>query len=96
MPSMTIDRIFIAYMTVCGLVIAAGLIFIPHGERFAVPPFFWVLIPMAVFEAVSFARNKGAPGSVISPWARLGGFALAIALMMALPYLAGQPAIQLY
>ena len=93
---MTVDRIFIAYMILCGFVIAAGLIFIPHGERFAIPPFFWVLVPMAVFEAVSFARGKGASGSVISPWARLGGFALAIALMLALPYLAGQPAIQLY
>ena len=93
---MTIDRIFIAYMTLCGLVVAAGLIFIPHGERFAIPPFFWVLVPMAVFEAFSFARSKGAPGSVISPWARLAGFAIGVALMMALPYLAGQPPIQLY
>ena len=93
---MTIDRIFIAFMTVCGLAIGAGLIFIPHGERFAIPPFFWVLVPMAAFEAASFARSKGAPGSVISPWARLGGFAIAIALMLAVPYLAGQPAIQLY
>ncbi len=46
---------------------------------------------MAIFEAIAFARNRGAPGSVIAMETRLIGFVIAIALMLVIPYLAGQP-----
>jgi hypothetical protein len=67
----------------------------PQSRAFGVPPYFWVLIPMAIFEAIAFARNRGAPGSVIAMETRLIGFVIAIALLLVIPYLAGQPMLQL-
>jgi hypothetical protein len=93
---MTIDRIFIVFMTLCGLIIAGLLIFVPRSRDFGIPPYFWVLIPMAIFEAVAFARNRGTPGPVITMETRLIGFAIAIALMLAVPYLAGQPLTRIF
>ena len=96
MMPMPIDRLFLAFMTVCGLVLAGLLIFFPNSAQFGIPPYFWVLIPMAIFETMAFARGRGAPGSVITIWTRLVGFVIATALMMLVPYLAGQPVIQIF
>ena len=93
---MTIDRIFIAFMTLCGLIIAGLVIFFPRSRDFGIPPYFWVLIPMVGFEAIAFARNRGAPGPVITMEARLIGFVVAIALMLVVPYLVGQPLTRLF
>ena len=92
---MTIDRLFIAFMTVCGLATAGILVFFPRSRDFFIPPYFWALIPMAVFEAIAFSRNRGAPGPVITMETRLIGFVIAIALMLVIPYLAGQPMLQI-
>jgi hypothetical protein len=93
---MTIDRIFIAFMVACGLVTAAILILYPESRDARVSPYFWVLIPMAMFELAAFARGRGEPGSVITVYTRLIGFVIAIGLMLAIPYLAGQPVVQLF
>jgi hypothetical protein len=93
---MTIDRVFIAFMVLCGLAAAAVLVWFPRNGGWSVPPYFWVLIPMAAFEAIAFACGRGAPGSVITVWSRLIGFAIAIALMLTIPYLAGLPAVQFF
>ena len=92
---MTVDRIFIAFMTLCGLILAGHVLLFPQSRDFGIPPYFWVLIPMAVFEALTFARNRGAPGSVIAMETRLIGFVIAIALLLVIPYLAGQPMLQI-
>jgi hypothetical protein len=92
---MTVDRIFIAFMTLCGLILAGLVLLFPQSRDFGIPPYFWVLIPMAVFEALTFARNRGAPGSVIAMETRLIGFVIAIALLLVIPYLAGQPMLQI-
>ncbi len=47
---------------------------------------------MAIFEGVAFARNRGAPGTVITMESRMIGFVIAIALMLVIPYLAGPAA----
>jgi hypothetical protein len=93
---MTIDRIFIAFMTVCGLVTAGILVLFPQSREFQIAPYFWVLIAMAIFEGLAFARNRGAPGTVISMESRVIGFAVAVALMLAIPYLAGLPLVRLF
>ena len=93
---MTIDRLFIAFMTACGLIIAGLVMFFPQSQNFGIPPYFWVLIPMAIFEGVAFARNRGAPGPVITMETRLIGFVVAIALMLVIPYLAGQPLTRIF
>jgi hypothetical protein len=92
---MTIDRIFIVFMTLCGLILAGLVLLFPQSRDVGIPPYFWVLIPMAIFEAVSFARSRGAPGSVIAMETRLIGLVIAIALLLLVPYLAGQPMLQI-
>ena len=70
---MTIDRLFIAFMTVCGLATAGILVFFPRSREFGIAPYFWVLIAMAIFEGVAFACNRGAPGTVMgAPYQPLG------------------------
>jgi hypothetical protein len=96
MTLMPIDRLFLAFMTLCGLALASLLIFFPNSAQFGIPPYFWVLIPMAIFETIAFARGRGVPGSVIAIWTRLIGFVIATALMMLVPYLAGQPVVQIF
>jgi len=93
---MTIDRLFIAFMTVCGLATAGILVFFPRSREFAIAPYFWVLIAMAIFEGVAFVSNRGAPGTVIAMESRLIGFLVAIALMLLIPYLAGVPLARLF
>jgi hypothetical protein len=93
---MSIDRIFLAFMVLCGLAAAAVLIYFPHSPEWGLSPYFWALIPMAAFEAVAFAFGRGAPGSVITVWSRLFGLFIAIGLMMAIPYFTGHPVVQLF
>jgi hypothetical protein len=92
---MTIDRIFIVFMALCGLILAGLVLLFPHSRDIGIPPYFWVLIPMAIFEVAAFARSRGAPGSVIAMETRLIGFVIAIALLLLIPYLAGQPMLQI-
>ena len=77
------------------LILAGLVLLFPQSRDIGIPPYFWVLIPMAVFEAVAFARNRGAPGSVIAMETRLIGFVIAIVLILVIPYLAGQPMLQI-
>jgi uncharacterized membrane protein HdeD (DUF308 family) len=86
---MTIDRVFIGFMIAVGVAIGIVLILHPEAREFRVTPYFWVLIAMAIFEGVNFARFRGAPGTAIGMPTRLLGFALGIGLMVVIPLLAG-------
>ena len=55
------------------------------------PPYFWVLLAMALFELAAYARGRGAPGTMVAIEMRLLGFVLAIVLMVVIPILAGSP-----
>ena len=55
------------------------------------PPYFWVLIALGVFELVNFIRTRGAPGTQISMGARVLSFVLAVVLMYGIAALAGYP-----
>ena len=89
---MTIDRIFLLFMVVCGAATGLVLVVAPETRDFRISPYFWVLIAMALFEGIAFWRGRGAPGTTISMEMRLLGFVLAIVLMVAIPILAGSPA----
>ena len=93
---MTIDRLFIAFMTVCGLATAGILVFFPRSREFGIAPYFWVLIAMAIFEGVAFACNRGAPGTIITMESRMIGFVIAIALMLLIAYMVGLPLVRLF
>lgn len=88
---MTIDRIFLAFMALCGIAAGAILVVAPESRDLRITPYFWVLIAMALFELALFARGRGAPGTTISIEARLFGLVLAIVLMVTLPIAAGSP-----
>jgi hypothetical protein len=90
---MTIDRIFMIFMASCGLILAGLVLLFPQSRDIGIPPYFWVLIPMAIFEVAAFARTRG--GSAIAMETRLIGFVIAIALLLLIPYLAGQPMLQI-
>jgi hypothetical protein len=87
---MTIDRIFIGFMILVGVAIGVIVTLRPEVREFRVAPYFWVLIAMVAFEAVNFARGRGAPGTMIATEARLLGFVLGIVLMVVIPLLAGR------
>jgi hypothetical protein len=86
---MTINHIFLAFMAVVGAAVGIILVAVPESRDFRLPPYFWVLIAMAVFELLAFARRRGALGTVVTMDARLGGFLLAIVLMVAIPMVSG-------
>ncbi len=78
-------------MAVIGVAVGIILVAAPESRNFKLSPYFWVLIAMAIFELVAFARGRGAPGTVLAVEARLLGFVLAIVLMVVIPILAGSP-----
>jgi hypothetical protein len=86
-----INHIFLAFMGLVGGAIGIVLVVAPESRDFWVPPYFWVLIVMAAFELVAFSRRGGAPGTVVTMDARVGGFLLAVVLMVAIPMVSGSP-----
>lgn len=79
-------------MVAVGMVIGAILIALPEAGEFRVPPYFWVLIAMLLFEITLFVFFRGAPGRAISNGARVLGFVVAVVIMAVLPVVAGSPA----
>jgi hypothetical protein len=92
---MTIDRILIAYMVVVGIAVGAIVTLLPARE-FRLPPYFWVLIAIALFDLAAFARGRGAPGTTVGMDARLLGFVVAVVLMVVIPVLFGVPLPKLF
>jgi hypothetical protein len=87
--TITINHLFLAFMTAVGAAVGIMLVVAPQMRDYKVSPYFWVLIAMAVFELLAFARGRGAPGTVVAMEARLCGFVLAIVLMVVIPILSG-------
>ena len=88
---MTINHLFLGFMILAGVVAGAVVVAKPEVRDFRVPPYFWILIAMALFELAAFARGRGAPGATVAMEVRLLGFVLAIVLMVVIPVLAGAP-----
>ena len=88
---MTTDHIFLGFMGAVGIAAGVILIAMPETRDLRVPPYFWVLIAMILFEVTLFAVFRGVPGRMISNGARLLGFVLAIVIMVVMPILAGSP-----
>jgi hypothetical protein len=87
---MDISRIFIAYAIAVGVVVGGLIIAYPQSRDFTIAPYFWVLIAFGVFELIAFARAK-VSGPPITAQTRIIGFAVSIALMIAIPMGAGMP-----
>jgi hypothetical protein len=87
----TINRLFLGFMIAAGLATGIVLVVAPQMRDFRIPPYFWVLIAMALFEFAAYARGRGAEGTMVGMEIRLLGFVLAIVLMVAIPVVAGSP-----
>jgi hypothetical protein len=76
---------FIVFGAVVGL--ASGLIYayVPASRSFGIPPYFWVLIALALFEVTAFSRGQ----KPVAPLTRLASFVVALALAFLIPFAAG-------
>lgn len=88
---MSLDRIFFGYMMLVGIATGAVLVAAPRVQDFAVKPYFWILIAVGLFDVAVYAVKGTAPARTLTMNARLIGFAIGIALMVAIPVLAGSP-----
>ncbi len=77
-------------MAVVGALTAAILIAIPTAGDTWFKPYFWVLIAVALFDAVVFLLRQNQPAQpMVSIEAKLLGFVIGILVMVAIPTLAG-------
>ncbi len=88
---MGLDRIFYGYMVLAGAGSGALLAALPAAQDFALKPYFWMLIAVALFDGALYVRGRNAPGTMLAMNVRLIGFAIGIALMVAIPLIAGAP-----
>jgi uncharacterized membrane protein HdeD (DUF308 family) len=89
--SIDVNRLFLLFMGIVGAAVGLILVLFPQSRDLRLPPYFWVLIAMAAFELVAFARARGAAGTVVTMEARIAGFVVAIVLMIAIPAAFGLP-----
>jgi hypothetical protein len=88
---MTIVRIYYGYMALAGAAVGAALAALPQVQDFWLKPYFWMLIAVALFDGAVFLLRRNAPWAMLGMNARLIGFAIGLALMAAVPTLAGVP-----
>lgn len=88
---MSLDRIFFGYMVLVGVATGATLVVAPSVQDFVVKPYFWVLIAVGLFDVAVYAVKGTAPAKTLTMNVRLIGFGIGIALMVAIPMLAGAP-----
>jgi len=88
---MSRDWIFYAYMALIGAAAGAVLAAAPAAQNFAVKPYFWVLIAVALFDGALYLRGRNARAAMLTMNARVIGFVIGIVLMVAIPMLAGAP-----
>jgi hypothetical protein len=86
---MNIDRIFLVFAAAVGLIAAAILVYVPASRTLSLPPYFWVLIALALFDGGMYARGNGAKGTMIEPFTRIAGFVIALGLLFTVPMAAG-------
>jgi hypothetical protein len=90
--AMSINHLFLAFMGVVGAAVGIILIVKPETRDYRISPYFWVLLAMALFELLAFARGRGAPGTAVTMDVRVSGFLMAIVLMVVIPIVAGSSA----
>jgi hypothetical protein len=78
-------------MVVVGVATGVTLVVTPYVQDFVVKPYFWVLIAVGLFDVAVYAVKGTAPAKTLTMNVRLIGFGIGIALMVAIPMLAGAP-----
>jgi hypothetical protein len=92
---MRLDRVFLVFAVVVGVAVGVVIVLVPQSRSIGLAPYFWVLIAFALFEGVAVYRRGSGMGSPISMPTRLIGFALALGLMVLIPW-AGGVELKLY
>jgi hypothetical protein len=89
---MAVDRYFFIMIFIAGILIGAVLVMKPEAAEASIPPYLWLLACMLVFETVAFLRGQGAPGTMSGMSTRVIGFAIGMALIVAIVFFTGSPA----
>jgi hypothetical protein len=88
----TVNRIFVGYMLVIGLIVGGILAAAPQLGDLWIKPFFWVLIASFVFDVAVVWRARTVPDLRLGMEWRLLGFAAGIAVMLLILNVTGSPA----
>jgi hypothetical protein len=91
MPTVLSDRIFLAFMVAVGALCGVITAMYPEVHAYRLPPYFWIMGAMALFEGLKFALGYGGP-ETMGMGVRLVGFGLAIALLVGIPLVYPPPA----
>jgi hypothetical protein len=86
---MRLDRIFLVFAVLVGVAVGGVIVLVPQSRSIGLAPYFWVLIAFALFEGIAIYRRGGGMSPPISMPTRLIGFALALGLMVLIPWAAG-------
>ena len=92
---MRLDRVFLVFAVVVGVAVGVVIVLVPQSRNIGLAPYFWVLIAFALFEGVAVYRRGSGMGPPSSMPTRLIGFALALGLMVLIPW-AGGVELKLY
>jgi hypothetical protein len=87
--TINLNTIFLAFALAAGVAVGAALIAFPAFRAINLPPYFIVLLALAVFDGLCFWRGGGAPGSVVSMPVRFAGFVIGAVVVAAIGYVAG-------
>lgn len=88
---MTLTRLFLGFMALVGVAVGVLLVVRPDLRNVGLPPYFWILAAMLLFELVVFLRTRRAPAESIAMEVRLLALVLAVLLMEVPPIIAGSP-----
>jgi hypothetical protein len=89
---LTVESYFFATIIAAGIIIGAILVVKPEAADAGIPPYLWLLACMLIFETLAFLRGQGAPGTMIGMSTRVLGFAIGMALIVAIVFFTGSPA----
>ncbi|HWJ99297.1 MAG TPA: hypothetical protein VNR41_01170 [Xanthobacteraceae bacterium] len=89
---MAVDRYFFIVIFVASVLIGGFLIARPETAEASIPPYLWLLGCMLIFEMIAFLRGRGAPGTMVGMSTRVIGFAIGMAIILAIVFFSGSPA----
>jgi hypothetical protein len=89
---MPVDRYFFMMIFAASVLIGGFLVARPETAEASIPPYLWLLGCMLIFEMIAFLRGKGAPGTLIGMSTRVIGFAVGMAIILAIVFFTGSPA----
>jgi hypothetical protein len=89
---MHLDYLFFGFMALVGAATGAIIVAVPKAQSFAIAPYFWVLIAMAVFDgAVLLLRQSRPELPMLTTPARLLGLVIGVGLMLGIAAMGGAP-----